>query len=63
MINIKDLRKQKGLTQAELGERIGVVTQSISAYENGIIEPSVQVAKALGRELGYEWWKFYDDKY
>lgn len=61
MVDIKQLRKAKGLTQSELGEKIGVVTQSICSYEKGVVEPSVQVAKALGKELGFNWWELYED--
>lgn len=62
MVNIKKLRQAKGLTQAELAELIGVVTQSICGYESRKIEPSVQVAMALGRELGFDWWLYYENK-
>lgn len=61
MVDIRKLRKDKGLTQMELGQIIGVVTQSICAYEKGSIIPSVQVAKALGKELGFKWWEFFED--
>lgn len=34
---IKLLRKQKGLTQQELGDKLGVKLQTISKYENGVV--------------------------
>ena len=37
--NIKIMRKAKGLTQAELGAKIGVSKNSIIAWENGKSEP------------------------
>jgi transcriptional regulator with XRE-family HTH domain len=37
--NIRKLRKAKGLTQAELGEKIGTRQKVIADYENGISKP------------------------
>lgn len=34
---IKELRLRSGLTQEELGERIGAIKQTINKYENGTI--------------------------
>lgn len=35
--NIRAARKRKGMTQEELGRRIGVAKQTIQKYENGIV--------------------------
>lgn len=35
------LRKEKGLTQAQLGEEIGVTNKTISRWENGNYMPDV----------------------
>ncbi len=40
---IRALRLEKGLTQAQLADMIGVVKGSISAYEQGKKHPSVEV--------------------
>jgi transcriptional regulator with XRE-family HTH domain len=37
---IKQLRKKAGYTQTELGEKLGVVKQTISSWENDVSEPS-----------------------
>ena len=34
--NIKNLRKQKGLTQEELAVRLNVVRQTVSKWEKGV---------------------------
>ena len=34
--NIARLRKEKGWTQAELGEKLGVSNQAVSKWESGI---------------------------
>ncbi len=33
---IQNARKQEGLTQAELGERLSVTSQSVSNWERGV---------------------------
>ena len=35
---IRMLRKQKGLTQTELGEKLGVKTNAVSKWECGRVE-------------------------
>lgn len=39
--NIKKLREEKGITQKQLADVIGVSQQSINKYENHNIEPDV----------------------
>lgn len=54
---IKQLRKEVGLTQAELGMKLGVVKQTISSWENNISEPNgdtlIQLSKTLGTSPDY----------
>ncbi len=45
--NLSDLRKQNGLTQEELGERIGVSNKTISKWENGIFVPDITCLTAI----------------
>jgi len=40
---LKALRLEKGLTQQKLADKIGLVKGSISAYENNLKIPSVEV--------------------
>lgn len=49
---IKEIRKQKGLTQAEFGERVGVKGNTITTYENGTRTPSDAVIISICREFG-----------
>lgn len=46
---LQQLRKCKGLTQADLAEKLEVSRQSISSWEVGSITPSVERLKALSR--------------
>ena len=49
---IRGLRKQQGLTQGELGDRIGVSIRSICSYERDECEPPVQTLLKLANALG-----------
>lgn len=37
---IKKLRKESGLTQVEFGNKLGVVKQTVSSWENGVSNPN-----------------------
>lgn len=54
---MKQLRKEAGWSQAELGERVGTDSQRISRYENGRITPSleaiVRIAEAFDVSIDY----------
>ncbi len=54
-------RKEKGLTQAELAQRIGIAQRTVAAYEGGERQPSVKVAKRIAQELDMSWTDFYTD--
>jgi len=49
---VKNLREQLGLTQKELGERVGVSRQAINAIETGKFDPSIWLAYSLARFFG-----------
>ncbi len=53
--NIKELRKEVGLSQQKLGELVGVTRQTINALENARYNPSLilayKITKILGKEL------------
>lgn len=49
---IKELRKQKGMTQAELGLAVGVCYQSISDWEHKRYNPNYDNISELERVLG-----------
>ena len=48
---IKDVRKQKNLTLAQLAERTGISTTHINDVENGLKEPGLSVLVRLARAL------------
>ena len=49
---VREFRKKAGLTQAALGEAVGVSRQSIVSTEKGDYAPSVYLALRLARTLG-----------
>ena len=56
------LRKAAGHTQADLAEMIGVSQPSYCNIEKGERRPSPKTAKALGRVLGFDWTRFYQEE-
>lgn len=46
---LRELRTERGWTQAELAERLGVSRNSINAIETGRYEPSLTLALRIGR--------------
>ena len=49
---IRDLRLERGLTQEQLGQAVGLTRQSIIAIEKGRFTPSIHTVLVLARELG-----------
>ena len=49
--NIRNLRKQKGLGQEELANRIHVVRQTVSKWESGLSVPDSSMLISLANEL------------
>ena len=48
---LREARAQRGWTQAELAERIGVTRKTINTVENGVFTPSTILALKLARAL------------
>ena len=55
--NLKNLRKGRGMTQSELGSKIGLSKAVISKYETGLGYPSfdvlIRIAKFFGVTTDY----------
>lgn len=49
---IAALRKEKGLTQEQLGEKLCVTNKTISRWENGNYMPDVEMLSLLSKEFG-----------
>ena len=50
--NIKDLRANLGITQAQLAELVGVARVSIISIENGRYIPTIETALRISKTLG-----------
>lgn len=48
---IAELRRQAGLTQEVLGEKIGVTNKTVSRWENGNYMPDIEMLQLLAQEF------------
>ena len=48
---ISELRHQKGLTQEELGRKLGVSNKTVSRWENGNYMPDIETLRLLAKEF------------
>lgn len=59
--DLKRYRAQKGWTQVELAEKVGVSRKTINTVENGVFIPStvlaLRLAKALGAKVESIFWE------
>lgn len=53
------IRKERKMTQAELGAAVGVTQRMIAAIEAAERRPSPDLAQRIGAELGLDWNDFY----
>jgi len=53
-------RKEKGLSQEELGQLCDTTQMMISNIENGIRRPSTKLAQKLANVLDFKWTVFYE---
>ncbi|MBA2297991.1 MAG: helix-turn-helix transcriptional regulator [Actinobacteria bacterium] len=63
---LREARLRTGLTQAELGRRVGKPASMISRWERGKVEPSLETLRTLVRACGLDLWlRFanFDDSY
>lgn len=60
MNKLREIRIEKGFTQKELAEAVGLGTTTITNYERDFRKISVPVAVALGEVLDVEWTVFFD---
>ena len=61
MIDLKELRTAKGLTQEQLAKECEVQRTTITMIEIGENKPSVELAKKLGKIFEVAWSDFFED--
>lgn len=59
--NIKKARQQAGLTQKELGEKLGITFQSVAQWETGRRTPKPATLKKIAAALGVSWYELISD--
>lgn len=57
---IKELRKERGITQEELANNIGVSFQAVSKWENGIALPDITLTPVLASYFGVSMDELFD---
>ncbi len=61
-MRIRDLRRSQLMTQAELAEKIGVTTQTISNYETGRRKIPVSLLLPIKDALGCTWDELFGEE-
>lgn len=49
---LREIRNRFGMNQKEFAAKVGVTPATLSAYENGIKNPSIQIAAKIARSCG-----------
>lgn len=61
-MNLKEIRKEKGITQQDLAEASGVCQSQIARYESGERMPRPKVAQRLAKVLDFDWKEIYEEE-
>ena len=56
---MNDMRLNKGLTQAQVAESVGIARAYYTEIENGVKTPSPNVAQKLAVILDFDWTIFF----
>ena len=57
---LRVLRAERGWSQVDLAEALGVSRQTVNALENGRYDPSLPLAFKLGRTFGLQIEQIFD---
>jgi transcriptional regulator with XRE-family HTH domain len=61
--NLRNQRKAKGLTQAELAEKVDLSTEMVSKMERGAASPSFPTIEKLAKSLGVSEGAFFGSEF
>jgi putative transcriptional regulator len=59
---LRELRAERGWSQAELAERLDVARQSVNAIETGKYDPSLPLAFKIARLFGQSIEAIFEDR-
>jgi len=62
LIDLLAKREVAGMSQEELGRKIGISRQAVSMLESGKNTPRITTAKKLGEILNFDWTELFNDK-
>lgn len=57
-----DLRNEKGLTQGDVADAVGISQPSYCDIENGVTNPKIENAIRIGNLLGFDWKEFFENE-
>jgi len=60
---LKKIREERGLTQVELAEMMGVAWNSIWRYENTLRKPSYEIMESLVQKVDVDPRKLFDSRW
>lgn len=58
---LSDIRGNQGLKQKDVARKVGINTHYYAQIEQGLRNPSVNVAKRIASVLGFDWTIFFED--
>lgn len=59
---LRDIRISKGLTQEQVAILSDISRSHYTHIEQGTKKPSVDVAKRIAKQLGFDWTIFFENK-
>ncbi|EAF6665850.1 XRE family transcriptional regulator [Listeria monocytogenes] len=57
---LQEIRNKKNISQRDIANKVGISRATYTSYELGSRNPSVDVAKRIADELGFNWTLFFD---
>ena len=61
LLDLKELRMTKMITQKQLADIVGVERATIGNIENKVSQPSIKTAMALGKYFNVDWRGFFEE--
>jgi transcriptional regulator with XRE-family HTH domain len=62
-INLKKIRKERGLTLQELEKISNVTSSGISKIERGVVSPTLETLRLIAESLDLQVSDLFDEKY
>lgn len=59
---LKKIRKERGLSQAEVARESKITSAEYNRFENNLRSPNPKKAKKIASVLGFDWTLFYEDE-